>query len=324
MRMAILDDDEGYAERVGRHRFPSDVEVTIVPPAVDDDHLVEALAGHRVVLGMRERTPFPRELLERLPDLELLLTTGTRNRAFDLDAATEAGVVVCGCPGAGMAAAEQTWALLLGLLRHVAVEDGAVRAGGWGTTLGTGLAGRTMGILGLGRIGSAVARVASAFDMDVLAWSRTLTEERAAASAARAVTMDDLLRRSDVVSIHVPGVRGTEGLVGERELGLMRPTAVLVNTARGSVVDEEALVHALRTGVIAGAALDVFAREPFPAPGLLDLRNVVLSPHRGYVTTENFDAFYAHAVEAVEAFVAGSPIRVLNPDVLAHERPPRG
>ena len=322
MRLAILDDAEGFARtQVDWGRLPDGVDMEVLDRHEDPDDLVRRLADVEIVLGMRERTAFPRALLERLPNLQLLITTGRRNASFDVAAATDLGIVVAGAPGAGKGTAELTWALILAVLRRLVIEDRAVRQGRWGTTVGVELAGRTLGILGLGRVGGAVARIARAFDMQVLAWSTNLTPDRAAAHGATAVAMDTLLRRADVVSLHVRLTDETRGLIGAHEVGLLRPTAVVINTSRGPVIDEAALVAALRSGAIAGAGLDVYAEEPLP-PGhpLTALDNVVLLPHRGYVTDTGLAAFYRSAIEVIDGMVAGRAVRVVNPEVLGSPR----
>lgn len=322
MRLTILDDAEGFARtRVDWAQLPDGVDMDMLGHHDDADDLVRRLAGVEIVLGMRERTAFPRALLERLPDLQLLITTGRRNASFDIAAATDLGIVVAGAPGAGQGTAELTWALILAVLRRVVVEDRAVRQGRWGTTVGVEAAGRTLGILGLGRVGGAVARIAHAFDMRVLAWSPNLTPDRAAAQGVTAVTMDTLLRRADIVSLHVRLTGDTRGMIGARQLGLLRPTAVVINTSRGPVIDEAALLAALRSGAIAGAGLDVYDEEPLP-PGhpFTALDTVVLLPHRGYVTDTGFAAFYRNAIEVIDGMVAGRAVRVLNPEVLGSPR----
>jgi len=267
-----------------------------------------------VVMAMRERTPFPRALLTRLPRLRLLVTTGMRNAAIDLGAATERGILVCGTAGLPYPTAELAWGLILSLARHIPTEDRATREGRWQETLGRGLNGKTLGVLGLGTLGSRVARVGQAFEMTVLAWSQNLTRERAREVGATLVDRDELLARADVVSIHLVLSERTRGLIGTRELGLMKPSAYLVNTSRGPIVDEAALVHALRNGTIAGAGLDVFDEEPLPLDHpLRHLPNTVITPHLGYATEETYRLFYGQAVEDITAYLAGQPIRVLRP-----------
>jgi phosphoglycerate dehydrogenase-like enzyme len=261
---------------------------------------------------MRERTPFGADLLARLPRLRLLVTTGMANPSIDLDAAAARGVVVCGTGGLPSPTAELTWALILALLRHVPEEDARMRAGGWQATVGTELAGRTLGVIGLGRLGRRVAAVGRAFEMDVLAWSQNLAPDDARAAGAEPEGRDELLARSDVVTIHLRLSDRTRGLIGAAELARMKPSAVLVNTSRGPIVDETALVAALRDGTVAGAGLDVYDTEPLP-PGhpLLSAPNTMLTPHLGYVTAGTYARFYADAVEDIAAFQRGAPMRVL-------------
>src|SRR4051794_9603187 len=263
---------------------------------------------------MRERTPFPRALLERLPALKLLVTTGAANKSIDVAAANEHGITVCGTGAHLPGTAELTWALILAVARHIPQEDASVRAGGWQQTIGLDLAGGTLGVIGLGRLGERVARIGQAFGMDVVAWSQHLTDERAAEVGVRRVEKDELLASADVVTIHLQLSDRTRDLIGERELALMKPTAILVNTSRGPIVHEPALVHALRAGTIAGAGLDVFDVEPLPARSpLRELRRAVLTPLLGYVTEKTYATFYGDAVEDVAAFLAGAPVRVMEP-----------
>ncbi len=319
MIVAVLDDYQGIAVRMADWTsLPKGTEVQFfLDHLADEDGLAERLLEFEVVAGMRERTPFPRSLLTRLPNLRLLVTTGRRNASFDTQAATELGIVVCGTGGAGEGPTELTWGLIIGLLRQIPQEDQRTRQGQWGTTVGIGLKGKTLGLLGLGHIGSLVARVGNAFDMNVIAWSQNLTAERAAECGATLVDKDTLFSDSDIVSIHVVLSDRTRGLVGARELGLMKPNAYLVNTSRGPIVDETALISSLRRQAIAGAALDTFDVEPLP-PGhpILSLPNTVLAPHNGYVTEEAYQAFYSGIVEDITTFAAGEPVRVLNPEVL--------
>jgi phosphoglycerate dehydrogenase-like enzyme len=263
---------------------------------------------------MRERTPFPRRLLERLPNLKLLVTTGARNASIDVAAAGERGVTVCGTTGLGSPTAELTWGLILGLVRNIPFDDRTIREGGWQTTIGPNLEGKLLGVIGLGNLGSRVAAVGKALGMEVIAWSQNLTAERAAGQGARLVSKEELLSTADVVTIHLVLSDRTRGLIGTNDIGLMKPSSYLVNTSRGPIVDEAALIEALRNRRIAGAALDVYDEEPLPADHpLRSLPNTVLTPHIGYVTTDNYRAFYGGAVEDVAAFLAGSPLRVIKP-----------
>ena len=314
-RVAILDDYQAVALRLADWgSLPADVEV-FRDHVADEAGVAARLADFDVVVAMRERTPFTRSLLARLPRLRLLVTTGMRNASIDLRAAAERGIRVCGTAGLPSPTAELTWALILALVRHVPREDRATRDGRWQETLGTTLSGKTLGVLGLGQLGSRVARVGRAFEMDVLAWSQNLTAERAAAAGATlAGSKDEVLARADVVTIHLVLGERTRGLLGARELALMRPTAYLVNTSRGPIVDEPALIAALRAGTIAGAGLDVYDEEPLPPDHpLRRLPNTVITPHLGYVTEETYRIFYPQAVEDVRAFLAGAPVRVLSP-----------
>ncbi|NUS24679.1 MAG: D-2-hydroxyacid dehydrogenase family protein [Streptomyces sp.] len=312
----MLDDYQGAALDLADWSGLGDrVEVRSVREHIADrDKLAAELADCEIVVAMRERTPFDADLLSRLPRLRLLVTTGMRNASIDLGAAAAQGVTVCGTASSSTPPVELTWALLLGLARQITVESRAMREGGpWQSTVGQDLAGRTLGLLGLGKIGSRVARVASAFGMEVLAWSRHLTAERAAAEGVQlADGKEDLLRRSDFVSVHLVLSDRTRGLLGEPELRAMRPHAFLVNTSRAAIVDQEALLRALREGWIAGAGLDVFDTEPLPADDpLRTLPNVLATPHLGYVTEHNYRTYYREAVEDIAAFLDGSPVRML-------------
>ena len=319
MRVAILDDYQAVAASYADwSSLPADTEVVYFHDHLaDEDALVERLQGFHAVAGMRERTAFPRSVLSRLPDLRLLITTGGRNASFNIPAATELGIVVCATGGAGEGPTELTWGLIIGLARQIPAEDQRTREGSWGTTVGMGLQGKTLGLLGLGRIGSLVARVGNAFDMNVIAWSQNLTAERAAECQATRVDKDSLFRDSDIVSIHVQLSDRTRGLVTARDLALMKPTAYFINISRGPIVDESALVNVLQRGAIAGAGLDTFDIEPLPqGHPFLSLSNTLITPHVGYVTQESYQVFHRDIVEDIRAFSSGEPVRVLNPQVL--------
>jgi phosphoglycerate dehydrogenase-like enzyme len=265
-------------------------------------------------MAMRERTPFTRSRFERLPNLKLLITAGMRNAAINLQAASDCGVMVCGTEGLPYPTAELTWALILGIMRQIPQEDHATRNGQWQVSLGLGLQGKTLGMLGLGRLGSQVATVGNAFNMKVIAWSHNLTADRAKEYGATLVSKDELLAQSDILTIHLVLGDRSRGLVSAGELAKMKSTAYLVNTSRGPIVDEAALIHALEQGTIAGAALDVFDIEPLPLDHpFRRMENVVVSPHIGYVTEETYRVFYGDAVDNIQAFLAGQPIRVINP-----------
>ena len=315
VRVAVLDDYQGVAlEMADWSVLPPDTQVQVFNDHLSSpDAVVERLKDFQVVAAMRERTPFRRGLLEHLPNLRLLVTTGMRNASIDLDAAADLGIMVCGTRGLVYPTAELTWGLILALLRHIPREDVATRQGRWQMTMGAGLEGKVLGVLGLGRLGSQVATVGRAFGMSVVAWSQNLTAERAAQLGATLVTQDEMLSSSDVVTIHLVLSDRTRGLIGARELGLMKPSAYLVNTSRGPIVVEEALVEALQSGTIAGAALDVFDEEPLPLNhSLRRLENTVITPHMGYVTMETYQEFFSDTVEDIVAFFKGQPTRVLN------------
>ena len=319
MRIAVLDDYQTVAESLAdwSQLSSSDEVVFFSDHLVSEDALAGRLAGFDVVMGMRERTPFRRSLLERLPNLRLLVTTGRRNASFDMDAATDLGIAVCGTDGAGEGPTELAWGLILGIARQIPREDRVSREGTWGATVGMGLKGKTIGCLGLGHIGSLVARVATAFDMNIIAWSQNLTAERARECGASLVDKDTLFRESDIVSIHLVLSQRTRGLVGAQELALMKPSAYLVNISRGPIIDEAALVDVLQRRAIAGAALDVFDVEPLPENHpLLLLDNTLICPHLGYVTEDSYRAMYAGVVEDIRAFTSGEPVRMINEDVL--------
>ena len=278
------------------------------------DELADAVRDCQILVIMRERTPFPAGVFAKLPNLRLLITSGMRNASIDLAAAAEAGVTVCGTGSDSTPPAELTWALILGLARHIAVENARLRANGpWQSTVGVTLAGKTLGLLGFGKIGTAVARVGTAFGMDVLAWSANLTGERTAAQGVRlARSKEQLLRESDVLSVHLVLSDRTRGLLGAADLALLKPGALLVNTSRAAIVDQDALVAALRTGRIAGAGLDVFDQEPLPADHpFRTLPTVLATPHLGYVSDTNYRVYFREAIEDITAWLAGAPVRTL-------------
>jgi len=315
-RVALLDDYQGVALGMADWKnLPAGTEVTVFKDHLADEGAVaKRLADFDIVMALRERTPFPRSLLERLPKLKLLITAGMRNASIDMKAAADRGVVICGTAGLPYPTAELAWGLILSLMRHIPAEDRATREGKWQTSLGLGLNGKTFGALGLGTLGSRAARVGKAFEMEVLAWSQNLTAERAKEVGATLVTRDELLARSDIVSIHLVLGDRTRGLIGARELGLMKRSAYLINTSRGPIVDEAALIRALGDGTIAGAGLDVFDEEPLPLDHpFRRLPNIAITPHLGYVTAETYRIFYGHALEDIKAYLDGSPVRVIKP-----------
>ncbi len=323
IRLALLDDYQRVAmQSADWDSLSPDCSVTVFHDHLTDEtELAGRLHDFEAVMALRERTPFPRSLLERLPNLKLIASAGMRNAAIDLEAATELGIVVCGTGGSSRATMELTWGLILGLIRQIPLEHHATRAGNWQRTVGVGLEGKTIGLIGLGNIGSQMAEVARAFHMNIIAWSQNLTQQHAEANGATQVSKDDLLAQSDIVTIHTRLSDRTRGLLGARELALMKPTAYLINTSRGPIVEEAALLNALRSGTIAGAGLDVFDEEPLPGDHpLLSLDNVLLTPHLGYVTQETYLNFYGQTLENVRSFIAGNPQRVMNPDVLPNRR----
>ena len=314
LRLGIIDDFQDVTRKFADWgRLPSNVSVTIFNDHVEGEELIRRLIPFDMLVITRERTPFPRHVIERLPNLKLLVTTGARNLAIDLAACRERDILVCGTDTASAPTAELVWGLILAVGRHIVEEDRALRSGKWQTTVGVALAGKTLGVLGLGRIGAQVARVGRAFGMTVIAWSENLTAERAAEVGCARVERAELFRRADVLSIHLVLGDRTRAIVARRELGWMKPSAILINTARGALVDESALVEALRDGTIAGAGLDVYGQEPLPpdAP-IRRAPNTVLTPHLGYVTRDTYDVYYSQALEDVEAWLTGQPIRTLS------------
>jgi phosphoglycerate dehydrogenase-like enzyme len=314
-RLAILDDYQGVAydyapwDQLAAHG----IDVTVFgEPFQDEESLIQALGGFSVVVAMRERTAFDAARLRQLPQLKLLVTTGMANSSIDLEAARELGITVCGTGGSPAAAPEMTWALLLAAARNLQFEGNAMRAGRLQSTVGFELSGKTLGVLGLGKIGTKVAGYAQAFGMEVIAWSPNLREETAAAVGVRKVNKDALFREADVVSVHLRLSERSQGVVGEEELRLLGPAGLLVNTARGPLVDGDALLRGLNEGWLGGAALDVYDVEPLPADHpLLSAPRTVLTPHLGYVTAESYARFYGEAFADVQAWAQGKPVRAL-------------
>jgi phosphoglycerate dehydrogenase-like enzyme len=318
-RIAILDDFQNVALEVADWSAVAQrADITVFDDHLaDPDAVAERLRDFDIVVIMRERTPFPAALIDSLPNLKLLVTTGRRNLAIDLDAATARGVIVSGTDSVGYSPAELTWALILALMRNIPKEDRATREGRWQTALGRALNGRVLGVIGLGKIGARVAAVGKAFEMDVIAWSQNLTGERCAEAGVRQVGFEELLTASDVITIHTVLSDRTRGLIGAGELAKMKPTAYLVNTSRGPIIEEAALITALKDGTIAGAGLDVYDVEPLPLDHpLRNLENTVITPHLGYVTDDNYRVYFGHAVEDIGAYLDGGPVRVLNPEVV--------
>lgn len=315
LRLAILDDYQNCALALADWASVSgQVEVrTFTDHLADPDRLAVRLADFDAVFLMRERTQFRREVIERLPKLRLILTAGMNNAAIDFEAATERGIQCCGTTMLGYPTAELTWGLIIGLVRHIPAQDAALRRGRWQTQYGFALNGKTLGVVGLGKLGKQVAAVGKTFGMDVIAWSINLTAEQAAAVGVTRVEKTELFERADVVTIHYTLGTRSRGLVGAADLALMKPTAYLVNTSRGPIVDESALAETLRARRIAGAALDVYSEEPLPAQNpWVELENVIVTPHLGYVTEENFRHIYGQTLENARAFANGSVVRPIN------------
>ncbi|EGH97245.1 MULTISPECIES: D-2-hydroxyacid dehydrogenase family protein [Pseudomonas syringae group] len=313
LKIAVLDDWQNVAsgvvdwsalDSVGEISFLHDY------PA-DTATMVQRLQGFDVLCVMRERTLFDDALLSQLPNLRLLVTGGMRNAAIDTAAAERQGIVVCGTESYKNAAPELTWALIMGITRNLVAEASSLRAGNWQVGLGSDLHGKTLGILGLGSIGKWIARYGQAFGMNVIAWSQNLTAEAAAESGVTYVSKQQLFEQADVLSVHLVLSDRSRGLVDAEALGWMKPSAYLINSSRGPIIDQAALIKVLQQRHIAGAALDVFDIEPLPADHpFRTLDNVLATPHIGYVTENNYRTFYGQMIEAIQAWHAGSPIRV--------------
>ena len=314
-RCAVLDDYQKVAlDLADWNRITADVDVTVFNAPLGDAQAVQrALRGFDIVCMMRERTPFRRDTLEALPDLKLLITTGARNASIDLAAAAQRGVTVCGTRSYGHPTAGITFGLILELTRRIGFENQCLKSGGrWQTTLGPDLEGLTLGVLGLGKLGARVAAIAKAFGMKVIAWSTNLTEERCREAGVAYTSRDDLFRDADIVTIHMVLGDRSRGLVAAKEFALMKPTAYIVNTSRGPIIEEKALIAALEARRIAGAGLDVFDVEPLPLDHpFRKMDNVVITPHLGYVSEQNYRQYFPDIVEDIRAFIAGTPVRVI-------------
>ena len=319
MKIAILND---YLRRsqvsADWSHIAKTCDITVFDRAIPQVEAAATLKPFDIISTLRERMPINRELLAQLPNLKMLAITGLYNRTLDVAAATERGIVVSFTELRGSyrkATSELTWGLMLAVARHIPFEANKMRQGGWQNTAGFTLHGRTLGLLGLGRQGRYMVAVAKAFGMEVIAWSLNLTAEFAAQHGVRRVEKDELLAQSDVLSVHLVLGERTRKMVGARELELMKPSAILINTARGPIIDEDALIAALRDKRIAGAGLDVFTHEPLADDSpLRSLPNVVLMPHQGHNVEEFFQVAYADVVENITAFLAGKPIRILTPE----------
>jgi phosphoglycerate dehydrogenase-like enzyme len=316
-RCAILDDYQNIALKAADWSpVAKDLDIKVFnQPLGSQDQVIKALADFEIICGMRERTPFPRAVISALPKLKLLITTGARNASFDLAAAKDHGVTVCGTPSFGNPTAGLTIGLMLELTRRIGFENARMKAGEpWQITIGPDLEGQSLGVIGLGKLGARVAKTAQALGMKVIAWSQNLTPEKCREAGVEYATKDDLFRQADFVSIHVILSQRSRGLVGATELGLMKPSAYLVNTSRGPIVDEAALLSALKEKRIGGAGLDVFDIEPLPLDHpFRRLDNVVITPHLGYVSVQNYRAYFAGVVEDIRAFLDGKPVRTMSP-----------
>ena len=316
VRAAILDDYQNVALAFADwSRVAKDVEIKVFDkPFASQDEAIKALQGFAIIVGMRERTPFPRKVIEALPDLKLLITTGARNNSFDVKACNERGITVCGTGVMGSPTTGIAFGLILELTRRIGFENARLKAGApWQVTIGRDLEGLTLGILGLGKLGQRSATVGKAFGMKTIAWSQNLTAEKAQAGGAELVTKEDLFRNADIVTIHLILSDRSRGLVGAKELGLMKKTAYLINTSRGPIVDEKALISALQSKSIAGAGLDVFDVEPLPLDSpFRKMDNAVITPHLGYVSEQNYRKYFPDIVEDIRAWLDGKPVRVID------------
>lgn len=316
MKVTVLDDYQHAFDgspAIARLRQRAEVQI-LTEKLVSEKELIRALKGSQAIIPIRERTRFPARLLKALPDLEIIAQTGNHAYHIDMQAATEAGIVVTLAPG-GNSVTELTFGLMIAVMRRISQSDAVMRRGKWPLVLGYVLKGKTLGILGLGKIGSEVAQIARAFGMRVIAWGPTLTKERAEKAGVAYAALEELLKEADVVSVHLKLSDQSKGLLNESRLRLIKKSAYLVNTARGAIVDEEALFRILNEQAIAGAALDVFVEEPLPKNSpLLQLDNVVLTPHLGWPTDAGFHGFAENAVENILAYTDGKLTRALNPE----------
>jgi phosphoglycerate dehydrogenase-like enzyme len=313
VQVAVLDDYQGVAlQSADWSLLNGKANVTVFRDHLSDSTaLIERLKPFNVLSVMRERTPLTRAILEQLPNLRLIASTGSRNASIDLAAATEHGITVCHTGYSSHGAIEITWALILAMLRNVPAEFASVQKGQWQISVGGDLAGKTIGVVGLGNIGARIAKIAHAFGMNVVAWSQNLTPESAEKHGAHLVSKEELFRTADIVTIHLVLSARTKGIIGPAEFGWMKPTAYFVNTSRGPLVDEESLLSALKNRAIAGAALDVYDFEPLPpSHPFRSLDRLLVTPHIGFVTNETYRIFYGDTVENIAAWLGGTPIRV--------------
>jgi D-3-phosphoglycerate dehydrogenase len=315
VRCAILDDYQNVVLKIADwSKVKDDVEFKVFNAHLGGpDKVITALQGFQIVVAMRERTGFPKQVIDALPDLKLLITTGMRNASIDTEAAKARGVTVCGTGSFGSPTSSIAIGLMLELTRHIGYENARLHAGAtWQSTIGPDLEGMTLGILGLGKLGTRTANIAKAFGMKVIAWSQNLTPEKCQEAGVGYVSKDDLFRQSDFITIHVVLSPRSRGMVGAKEIALMKPSAFIINTSRGPIIDEAALLAALRDKKIAGAGLDTFDVEPLPLDHpLRKMDNVVLTPHLGYVSEQNYKNYFAGVAEDIRGFLDGKPVRVM-------------
>jgi D-3-phosphoglycerate dehydrogenase len=317
LRCAILDDYQNVALKMADwSKVTGDLDIKVFNEHLgsDNDAIARTLVDFEIICAMRERTPFPKELIDKLPKLKLLITTGMVNRGIDVEAAKAKGITVCGTGGFGNPTAVITWGHIIELTRKIGYENNRLKSGTpWQTTIGPDVEGMTLGIIGLGKLGTRVGEIAKAFRMKVVVWSQNITPERAAkAGFDYAATKEDLLRQSDIVSIHIPLTPKSRGLLGAKELALLKPTALLINTSRGPIVDQAALLDVLRNKTITGAGFDVFDVEPLPLDHpYRKMDNVVITPHLGYVSQQNYTQYFNGVVEDIRGFLDGKPVRVV-------------
>ncbi|AWB34528.1 D-2-hydroxyacid dehydrogenase family protein [Orrella marina] len=315
MKIAVLDDYLKVAQGLADWASLK-ADVKFFHDYIEPASLVKSLAGFDVIVAMRERSRLSAELLGQLPELKLIVTTGLRNASIDMQACKERGIMVCGAPGSddgGKGTAELGWALLMALANRIPQEAQNMREGHWQTAMTPVLSSKRLGVVGLGKLGQLMARYGKAFDMDVVAWSPNLTEERASAAGVRRVEKDELFSGSDFITINLVLSASTQGIVDAHSIGLMKPTACLVNTSRAGLIDQNALRSALESSKIAGVGLDVFDVEPLPADDpWRRVPNALLTPHLGYANPENFAAYYPNVVQAIAAWKKGEPVRVID------------
>jgi D-3-phosphoglycerate dehydrogenase len=315
MRCAILDDFQNVVLKLGDwDKLKGEVEFKAFTEHLGGpDKVAAALQDFEIIVAMRERTPFPKAVIDALPKLKLLITTGARNASIDVEAAKARGITVCGTGSLGNPTSGIAIGLMLELTRHIGFENARMHSGGaWQVTIGPDLEGMTLGVLGLGKLGQRTAAIAKAFGMNVIAWSQNLTPEKCQEAGVGYVNKDDLFRQSDFISIHIVLSQRSRGIVSVHEFGLMKPSAFLINTSRGPIVDEAAMITALRDKKIAGAGLDVFDVEPLPLDHpLRKMDNVVLTPHLGYVTVQGYRHYFNGVIDDIRGFLDGKPVRLL-------------